>query len=157
MGIIIHGKTLCAICTRTLNEEDSVVSFPHYWGNKSDPFHKFSDASCHTKCLENDNLAKQALEHVKKMGTRPWPPPCFISGEIITDPDSFLGMGHFTDDHEHPLFPYNGACFDRNNFKSWDKNHWLVQEIKKLAESGHWNATALKWLAERCETCICTG
>lgn len=56
MALVIRGKTQCAICGKTIEQEDSIVMCPHFIADQSDPLWRFSDAAFHQFCFINWEL-----------------------------------------------------------------------------------------------------
>ena len=79
----------------------------------------------------------------------PIPPRCSLSGELIVNPDDYLNLGFFTEDKSHALYPYNCMAFHRRNFKTWEKNKWLIEQLEEYDASGLWGGDVLKRLIKQ--------
>jgi len=154
MALVILGKTECKICGQPVNKGD-FYGFPPFVGNTLDPLIIFNDSVFHKECAKNNQLAQNALkryELIESLNTIP--PRCSLTEELITNPDDYLNLGFFTEDESHALHPYNCMVFHRKNFKTWEKNRWIISEIEKLDQSGQWGGDGLKRLLRQLKNVV---
>lgn len=153
MAINIPGMN-CSLCARPMKNGDDISGFPAFIANKRDPLYHFSDGAFHRHCLEAHPLARSLEQRYEKWKAvnRPNARICRITGELITDPDNYLGFGFLVDNSEHELFPFNWAHFSRNALSKWEGRHGLVAAVRRLYESGNWEGEALPILLEDIES-----
>jgi DNA-directed RNA polymerase subunit N (RpoN/RPB10) len=149
----------CAISGRAIGSANEAVAFPPFIANEADPLHVFSDAVVHADVFRTHALAADAqlrLEEARQR-TAPNNRRCFICGQLITDPDNYLGLGYLVENRSSPLYRFNYAHFHRSCLATWQGLSGLVTELEALDGSGLWKGEALKRLitALRSESVLC--
>jgi len=147
MPLFFPGKTECKICQKPIGHGDRHYGFSPFISNDLDPLVIFNDTLVHQECGNNHLLVQKALERYKFMMSIP--NKCCIAGEPITTPDDLIALGFLTEDDNHPLFPFNCAMFLGKNFKTWDKNKWLIKQLEEYDASGLWGGDVLKRLIQQ--------
>ncbi|MCL2349816.1 MAG: hypothetical protein FWC50_16320 [Planctomycetaceae bacterium] len=146
MPLFFPGKTECKICKKPIEHGDRHYGFSPFVSNDLDPLVIFNDAMVHQECGNNSPLVQKALERYQFV--RSFPNNCRITGEPILNPDDLIVLGFLTEDSNHPLFPYNCAKYLRKNFKTWEKNKWLIEQLEEYDASGLWGGDVLKRLIQ---------
>ena len=146
MALAIPGM-LCKICQNPLQMGDKIYNFPPFVSNDLDPIVIFNDTLTHQECGKDNPLVQKALERYKFMMSIP--NNCCITGEPIPSPDDIVVLGFLTEDCNHPLFPYNCAKYHIKNFKIWEKNKWLIEQLEEYDTSGLWGGDVLKRLIKQ--------
>lgn len=151
MTIIIPGKTTCKYCGEPIEKEDHCVIIPNVFGNTLDPFYQYQGVY-HAECLEKDAMAIKALEKANQIISGCGDDRvCALTGQKITHHDDYGSTMYLTDDPEDPLFPYSCICFSISAFRSWEKNRWLIEQLRILDSCGKWGGYHLKLLIQKLE------
>lgn len=147
MAIFVPGMR-CAISGRTINSASEAVAFPPFVANEADPLYVFSDAVVHAEVFRTHPLAAEIqgrLEEARQR-TAPGSRRCLICGQLVTDPDNYLGLGHLVEDRAHPLYRFNYAHFHRSCLAARSGLPDLMRELDELDQSGAWKGDGLKRL-----------
>ena len=147
MPLFFPGKSKCKICEKPIEGNDRHYGFSPFVSNDLDPLVVFNDALVHHECGNNNPLVQKAQERYKFM--RNIPNNCCITGEPIPSPDDLVVLGFLTEDSNHTLFPYNCAKYHIKNFKTWEKNKWLIEQLEEYDASGLWGGDVLKRLIKQ--------
>lgn len=146
MAILVRGSTRCPICGEIIEEGDPAVTFPPFVANERDRLYFFSDAAFHEHCLDDHpdsaagrKLAAEVLEH-----SDPDRRSCVVCGEVIRDPDNFLGFGYLTGDGELAASRFNYVQLHRSHIGSWQDLDAALEALEELRDSGRWQGD---WLA----------
>ncbi len=131
-----------------MSDTDEVLGLPAFIANKRDRLYPFSDGAFHRQCLETHPLANALQQRYEewRVVSRPAARICRITGELITDPNDYLGLGFLVESPEHELFPFNWAHFSRRALSRWKGRKELVAAIQRLSESGDWEGESLHHL-----------
>jgi hypothetical protein len=148
MPAIIRGQTTCNICQKTIQSDDSIVSFPAFVWNQHDPISAFSDAVFHEACFHQHPLKSQAQERYEELKKHigPGHRECFVCQNQITDQNQHVMVGHITDKKDEFLYRFNNAQFHRECFSIWGEKDLFIENIKELDQSGKWGGNSLKKL-----------
>ena len=147
MAMFITGMK-CPLCGLPMNDAAEVSGFPAFIANKRDPLHPFSDGVFHRRCLEAHPLAVALQQRYEAWRASNRPPAriCRVSGQLITDPDDYVGLGFLVELAEHELFPFNWTHFSRRALAGWDGRSELYAAVQRLSESGDWEGESLRYL-----------
>jgi predicted nucleic acid-binding Zn ribbon protein len=150
MALLVRGVSTCPICGRVIEADDAVVSFPAFVANSKDPLHRFSDASFHERCIEQDPDGRraQAVAHevIDRLG--PGHRACAVCSEEISDPDDYFTFGYLTSDSDRPAFAFNYVQLHRSHIGSWPELRAAIAALDDLRRSGEWEGPALGSLIE---------
>lgn len=148
MALILREKSICPICGKVLKTGEEVMGFPPFVANQADPLLLFHDAGFHRSCVLAHplwpKLNQRMLEYAEKTG--PGHRKCFVCGTEIVRAEEYFGLGHLTDDLQHPLHRFNYAHFHRSHLAGWAELPTLIAELEKLDQSGTWEGDGLKRL-----------
>ena len=147
MAIFIPGMR-CAISDRSIESASEAVVFPPFVANEADLLHVFSDAVIHADVFRAHPLAAEAQARLNeaRWHTAPGNRQCLICGQLVTDPDNYLGLGHLVEDRAHSLYRFNYAHFHRSCLATWPGLPGLIAELAELDKSGMWKGDGLKRL-----------
>jgi hypothetical protein len=84
---------------------------------------------------------KEVLENSKPSNRR-----CLVCGQVITNPDDYLGLGLLTDDRAHPLYQYNHLHIHRSCLRKWPKRSEVADFAARQLETGKWKGKAMERL-----------
>lgn len=138
----------CAISGRAIGSANEAVAFPPFIANEADPLHVFSDAVVHADVFRTHPLAAETqarLDEARRQ-TEPRNRRCLICGQLITDPDDYLGLGYLVADRMHPLHRFNYAHFHRSCLAKWPETNDLIAALDSFDTSGAWKGDGLKRL-----------
>ncbi len=147
MAIFITGMK-CSLCGLLMGDSAEVSGFPAFISNRRDPLYPFSDGAFHRRCLEAHPLANALQQRYEEWIAANRPPAriCRITGELITDPDDYVGLGFLVESPAHELFPFNWAHFNRRALSGWLGRSELIAAVQRLSESGDWEGESLHYL-----------
>jgi len=139
---------ICAFCGKEIKDQSSATHLPQFVWNQMDPLFRFGDALVHDDCLRSDPLAPQVKQRLEEFRNRTADANrrCLICGELITDPEDYLGLGYLTADATDPLFRFNYAHFHRSHLTGWSDLPLLIRELDRFDRSGNWKGGGLKQL-----------
>jgi hypothetical protein len=135
----------CVISGRPISSLSEAIAFPPFVANEADPLFAFSDAVVHVDVFRAHPLAARAEARVEEATRRTAPENrrCLICGDIITNPDDYVGLGYLVDDPRSPLYRFNYAHFHRSHLAGWSELPGLIAELDKLDRSGAWKGDGL--------------
>jgi len=147
MAILISGMT-CPLCGQPMTDGFDLSGYPAFISNKRDPLYQFSDAILHRRCLEAHPLASALAQRYEawRSANRPQARICRITGQPITNPDDYVGVGFLVESPTHELYSFNWAHFSRHALKGWIHRDELRAAVERLALSVAWEGEDLKWL-----------
>lgn len=142
------GKITCAFCGLEIEDQRKATHLPQFAWNQADPLFPFGDSMVHNTCLSEHPLAAKVHQRLAEFEdkTSPAKRRCLLCGDLITDPDDYLGMGHLVESPAHELHRYNFAHFHRGCLNGWNGGSGLVAALEKLDSSDEWKGGGLKWL-----------
>jgi hypothetical protein len=125
-----------------------IVCFSPFISNLRDPLYLFHDGCFHKSYFSRHPLAQKALSRYRevKEHSKPWPPPCALCSEIITDPDDFFTLGHLVDEEDHPLHRFNYLKTHTRCLPQWSELWRVTDLVEELRRSGTWDGCALDYL-----------
>jgi hypothetical protein len=136
----------CVLSGRPINSASEAVMFPPFVANEADPLHVFSDAVIHAEAFRAHPLAAAAQARYDEARVRLAPAnrQCLICGQVVVDPEDYLGLGHLTESPAHPLYRFNYGHFHMSHLPGWEHLNFLISELAKLDRSRGWRGDALK-------------
>ncbi len=152
MAILLLGKSQCPICAEVITERDRYYCFPAFVANAKDLLYFFNDASFHSDCLDQHELAPLAKEYgdLAIKSVNPANRLDLVSGEKITRMEDHLFIGYLTSDKSEFLYQYNFTHLSRKHLHAWASRLKVIEELKKLENSGKWQEwyglDSLGWL-----------
>lgn len=140
MAILVRGSTRCPICGEIIAEGDPAVAFPPFVPNQRDPLFFFSDAAFHERCLDDhpDGAAARKLAAEVRERSEADHLVCVVCGELIRDPDDFLGFGYLTGDSELAASRFNYVQLHRSHVDRWPDLPKALEALEQLRDSGKW-------------------
>ncbi len=136
------GASVCPLCNKVIEEQESIVMFPPFVQNVKDPFYVFNDVGVHFSCIERHPLGKQALIYRDDFifKTRPQNRLCEIGGNKIDSPDDYLFIDLLTSNPKEKLGKFNFMTIDKKNISKWvDRDEFLNLAMKFINE-GKWGS-----------------
>jgi hypothetical protein len=150
MALIFYGKTLCPICGKPIKKGQEIIAFPPFISNEFDPLVFFNDAAFHKGCFNDHPIAYKAqwVHSQVREHSAPRNRMDAVTGELIQNPDDYLGLGYLTDDESNPLFRYNFLHFNRKYLSKWEELPKFVEVCHDVKESGYWKGIGLDRVLE---------
>jgi hypothetical protein len=147
MAIFVSGMK-CSISGQPIDNRKDAVAFPPFVANEADPLHAFSDAVIHADVFRIHPLATEAQARFEEaqQRTEPGNRRCLICGQLVTDPDNYLGLGYLIETRSDPLYLFNYAHFHRSCLATWKGLSGLITDLERLDKSGDWKGAGLKRL-----------
>jgi len=142
------GKTPCAFCGLEIVDQETATHLPQFVWNQADPLFPFGDSLVHNECLRTHPLASKISQRFAEFKERTLAENrrCMVCGDLITDPDDYIGMGHLAEEPSHYLHHFNFAHFHRSCVGGWGGVSELIGGLEKHDKSGAWKGGGLKWL-----------
>jgi hypothetical protein len=102
----------------------------------------------HADVFRTHPLAREAQARLDeaRRHTEPGNRRCLICGQLITDPENYLGLGYLVEDRTHPLHRFNYAHFHRSCLATWPERNDLIDALENFDRSGAWRGDGLKRL-----------
>ncbi len=144
----IIGSSKCRLCGRIVERGQPAIAFPAFVVNDADGLAAFNDALMHHACFETHPLAPVALAAYEDYCKRSVPEArrCEVCGQLINDPDQFLGLGLLAADQTNPLFEYNYLHFHRRCIGVWPKRATLLHLLMQMKSLGKWCGRGAEWM-----------
>jgi hypothetical protein len=138
MALLIRGRTVCGLCGLVISADDDVVIFPPMTSNTVDPIFRYSDAACHASCVDSACDGPQALERMAELliAGAPGSRRCEACGEVVRDPDDYLGIGFLTSDVSLLASRFNFVHLHRSHIHRWSRLGEAIDALRQLASSG---------------------
>lgn len=134
--MIIAGMK-CSACGLPMKDNNEVIGFPAFIANQRDPLYQFNDGVFHVHCLKSHALAETLFQRYEAWTAANLPKSriCRASGQLISDPEDYIGLGFLVESPVHELFPYNFAHFSQRALREWNFRDRLVMALTRLAKS----------------------
>ena len=150
----------CPWCGREIRVEAAVrgdgeyTAVPRLTLDTKDPCAKYYDGWVHTRCL---GASTPAMADLRSELLRYFQPPtladktCEVCGEVVRDPDDFVGWSVLTRDPTESLFAYNNLRFHRHHVRLWPDLGAAVEAVRAATESGRYHEYGITWLLRQVE------
>lgn len=148
MALLFLGKTVCQLCKQVIMEGDLTISFPAFIVNEADPCYLFSDGAFHSKCVQNNNIGKQAIQRFDEWRAKvgPGKRKCGVCQLEITDPDNYLLIEGLSGDITSPLHAFNYTHLHKSCIPKWVLRDNFVAAAKNSLDSGQWKGHHIPYL-----------
>ena len=115
--------------------------------NEYDPLHLFHDGAVHMDCVRRYPLGQMALamHDALLVSAAPQNRRCSISGQLITNPERYVGMGLLTSDPDDQLYRFNFAQFDLAAMMDWLERKVLAALLGDALTYGRIKGKGIEW------------
>ena len=141
MPILIRGKTICDVCSRTIGEGEDVLGVPPLISNSLDPLFKYNDRVFHVGCMEGTPDFQKLVSLITLWEDRSRDKVSFLSGKVITSPDDFFILPYLGEAARLARFSFR-VC-SKYDLSKWDGLPALIEGLDDLQSSGAWGGDAL--------------
>lgn len=151
MALLVRGSTRCRICGEIIAEGDRATLFEPFLANERDPLFFFSDGAFHEACVDEhpDGAAARELAAEVRAKSEPDSRICVVCGEVIRDPDDYLGFGYFSGDIDVAASRFNFVHLHRSHIGRWQDLNVALEALENLLDSNEWEGDRLtKLIAE---------
>lgn len=152
MALLIRGKTICSLCSRTIDEDDEVFGVPPLISNQLDPLFRYSDGMFHLECANGNPEFEQVGELIALWEQRSANKVSFLSGNPITSPDDFFAFPYLG--AEDQFAELNFRVYSKDDLSEWTELPGIVEKLKELRNSNTWESPILGDLIEQLETLV---
>jgi hypothetical protein len=138
MALLVRGRTVCVLCGLVISADDDAVIFPPMTANTLDPVFRYSDAACHATCVDSACDGWQARERMAELlsANAPSNRRCEVCGELIRDPDDYLGIGYLTFDESLLASRFNFVHLHLSHVHAWSRLGEAIEALRQLSSSG---------------------
>jgi hypothetical protein len=144
MALLVRGSTKCRICGKVIAAGDRAILFEPFLANERDPLFFFSDGAFHKACIDAYSDGAAARERAAEVHehSRPESRICVVCGEVIRDPDDYLGFGFLTVS-EVAASRFNYVHLHRSHIGRWHDLDAALEALEHLRDSGEWRGDRL--------------
>lgn len=138
MGLLLLGKTKCALCGNIISNGKESVTLPAFSNNPLDSLHKYSDSSFHHECLASTGQLRELDSRVGEWAnkTAPSARKCEVCGEMIANREDHLLIDYLSANSEDPMYAFNYTHLHKSCIFLWGHRITLLGLIKRAIIDG---------------------